>query len=124
MERQIQALRERPQPPPVVLAVLPLLFEAGCQRLVDGVLVASVSPQAQLRRLMARDGLSREEAQERIAAQMPPDEKAARADWVIDTEADPQALEGQVEALLGAWLSAGRKGASQAQEGPQDGPAN
>jgi dephospho-CoA kinase len=124
MERQIAGLRARQTPPPVVLAVLPLLFEAGCEGLVDGVLVASVSPEEQVRRLTARDGLSRAEAMARIAAQMPLEEKEARADWVVNTEVDPETLQADVDRLLAAWLSMGRRGACQAQEGPRGGPAN
>lgn len=124
MGRQIESLRRQPQQPAVAVAVLPLLFEAHCEPLVDGVLVARVSPQEQIRRLMARDGLGRDEAQRRVKAQMPLEEKTARADWVIDTETDAETLSDSLEGLLTAWREAGRGGGFQGQEGPEGGPAN
>ncbi|MBQ2701119.1 MAG: dephospho-CoA kinase, partial [Clostridia bacterium] len=42
-------------------------------------------PQTQLERLMARDGLTQEEALSRISSQMPLAEKAARSTHLIDT---------------------------------------
>lgn len=124
MGRQIEALRRQPQPPPLVIAVLALLFEARCEAMVDGVLVVSASREEQIRRLMARDGLSRQEAVRRLEAQMPLAEKTARADWVIDTETDAEAVNARVQALLSTWLSANGASAGLAQEGPGDGPAN
>jgi len=124
MGRRIESLRRRPHPPPLLIAVLPLLFEAGCEAMVDGVAVVSASRREQIRRLRARDGLSRQEAVQRLEAQMPLEEKTARADWVIDTEAGPEAVDARVETLLAGWLSADGASASPAQEGSDCGPAN
>ena len=68
------------------LAVLevPLLFEAGWDNLVDEVWAVHISRKLQIKRLMARDGITRQEAVTRINAQMSSDEIAARADVVID----------------------------------------
>jgi dephospho-CoA kinase len=51
----------------------------------DYYIVVAVDPEEQLRRLMARDGISREEALRRVRAQTPQDEKIARADFVIES---------------------------------------
>lgn len=69
------------------LAVLevPLLFEAGWDSLVDEVWAVYIPLKLQIKRLMARDGMTRQEAVARINAQMSADEIAARADVVIDT---------------------------------------
>lgn len=64
---------------------MPLLYEKGLDSLCDRVWCAWLPPETQLSRLMARDGFTREEALQRIASQLPTDEKAARADVVIDT---------------------------------------
>ena len=45
---------------------------------------------------MDRDGLSREDAQARMDAQMPLDEKARMADYVIDNSGSPEETERQV----------------------------
>ena len=67
------------------IADIPLLFETGHERDVDAVIVAACAPETQLARVMARDGLSEAEARQRLAAQLSIEEKARRADFVIET---------------------------------------
>lgn len=67
---------------PLVVEV-PLLFEVGLAGLFDRVLMVSMAPEVQRRRLQQRDKLSNEEIETRIASQMPLTEKEARADYVI-----------------------------------------
>lgn len=64
---------------------MPLLYEKELDALCDRVWCAWLPLELQLERLMARDGFTREEALQRIRSQMSTDEKAARADIVIDT---------------------------------------
>lgn len=68
----------------VVLEV-PLLYESGMESMTDEVWVAHIAGREQLRRVMARDGLSEADALARINSQMPAEEKLRRADVVIDT---------------------------------------
>lgn len=77
----------------------PLLFEAAAEKRVDQILVVTVDPEIQLARLMARDGLGQSEALQRIASQMPQQQKAARGDFVIDNSGTRAALETAVEDL-------------------------
>jgi dephospho-CoA kinase len=87
----------------------PLLFEAGAEGQVDAVLVVTVGPDQQLKRLMARNTLSRSEAMARIASQMSQQEKAARADFLIDNSGSVEETRQQVKALM-ARLETGREG--------------
>lgn len=64
---------------------MPLLYEAGLDALCSRVWCVWIPREVQLTRLMARDGLTLPEAESRLASQLPADEKAARADVVIDT---------------------------------------
>ena len=61
-----------------------LAIETGYDRYYDRVVVVTCGEETRLRRLMERDGIGRDEALRRIGAQMPQDEKARRADLVID----------------------------------------
>lgn len=80
-----------------VIAEIPLLFEGGASlALVDVVIVVYVDRDLQLQRLMTRDGLSASEAEARIAAQLPLDDKVARADYVIDNRGDEARTREQV----------------------------
>jgi dephospho-CoA kinase len=86
IERFQQQLKEIEEqfPEAVVVLDVPLLFEANMDKLADEIWVVWVSEDIQLDRLMARDGMSREEALKRIKAQMALAEKARRADRIID----------------------------------------
>jgi|CZCB01.1.fsa_nt_gi dephospho-CoA kinase len=88
----------------LVLVEVPLLYETNFQRFVDKVIVVRVSEQQQLMRLRQRDGLSLAEAKRRIAAQMPLEEKAALADYVIDNDGTLAETEKQARQILGRLL--------------------
>ena len=75
-----------PHGTPVAMADIPLLFETGHEHDFDAVVVAACAPEEQLRRLVARDGLSETDARARLEAQSPIDEKVRRAQFVIRTD--------------------------------------
>ncbi|MCP9850039.1 dephospho-CoA kinase [Cyanobium sp. Morenito 9A2] len=86
---------------PVVVLMVPLLFEAGLERLCSEIWLVDCEPKDQLERLISRDGFSHAEAEARLAAQWPLERKRARADVVIDNRGAPGGLEVQVERALG-----------------------
>jgi dephospho-CoA kinase len=104
IRRRIQAQVERAaaeQPDAVVIVDVPLLLDTtGPEAFeLDGVIVVVATPEQQIERLMARDNLTREEAEQRLAAQRPVAEKAAEADWVIDNTGTVEETRGQVGIL-------------------------
>jgi dephospho-CoA kinase len=68
----------------VIIIDAPLIFESGMERTISKVIVVWCRPEQQLERLMAKTGISRAEADQRIKAQMPLEEKRRRADYLID----------------------------------------
>ena len=62
-----------------------LIIESGGYRRFDKLIVVHCRPEIQVERLMMRDGLTREEAERRINAQMPQEEKKRYADYLVDT---------------------------------------
>ena len=68
----------------IVLSDIPLLFEGNMQNLFDLTILVLISPKEQIRRLIARNGVSKEEAGKRLKSQMPISEKIALANIVID----------------------------------------
>lgn len=68
------------------IADVPLLYEASRERDYDVVIVTACELPTQIRRVMARDGITEAEARQRIAAQLPLEEKTRRADHVIRTD--------------------------------------
>ena len=69
----------------VAIADIPLLFETGHTHDFDRVVVVACDPREQLRRIIARDGLSERDARARLDSQWPIEEKEARAEYVIKT---------------------------------------
>ena len=86
-------------PGPYQVFVIPLLFESHLERVVDRILVVDCPEEDQVRRLMARDGESRESALSMLRAQASPEERLAVADDVVDNGGDSEALPAQVAAL-------------------------
>jgi dephospho-CoA kinase len=81
---------------PLILAEIPLLYEAGWQNDVDAVLVVYARRGAQCCRIMQRDGGGRKRATRAIAAQMDLREKVKLADFVIDNSGTWSATREQV----------------------------
>jgi dephospho-CoA kinase len=75
-----------------------LIYEAGMDKKLDGVVVVWCTPEQQIERLIVR-GLSEEEAHRRIAAQLPMEEKLQRATEKIDCSGTLEATRHQVEEL-------------------------
>ena len=103
MDELIKAQRSGPG---VLIVDIPLLYENKRSSSIEKVIVVWVDPMTQLRRIQDRDGLSAEAARQRIAAQMPLDEKRARADHVIDNSGDREDTRRQVEAIYRLYAPA------------------
>lgn len=78
-----------------------LMIESGGYRRFDKLIVVWCEPELQLQRLMARDSLSRADAQRRITSQMPQEEKKSYADFLIDTSNGFEDTRRQTAEVLG-----------------------
>ncbi|MCA1632815.1 MAG: dephospho-CoA kinase [Acidobacteria bacterium] len=90
-----------------------LLIESGGYKRFDKMIVVHCRPEVQLERLMNRNNLSREEAERRIAAQMPQEEKLRYADFAVDTTGgfeDARALTEEVYGALRTFAAAAGEG--------------
>lgn len=93
-----------------VVHVIPLLVETGQQDTFDLCVVVDIDPETQLRRLMARSGLTESDARSRIAAQASRETRRAAADVVIDNSGAPSHLDAQIQALWTKLLQADTPG--------------
>jgi dephospho-CoA kinase len=98
-QTQVKHVSER-QPGAVIVLDAALLVETGYHKRMDKVIVVYAREEQQLQRLMARDGLTREQALARIRSQMPLSEKRAFADHVIDNTGDPEETVRQARTVL------------------------
>lgn len=84
----------------IVVAVVPLLFEAKMTDLASEIWVVVCDAEQQCQRLMERDSISRSQAEARIASQMPLIDKVHRAIVVIDNNSDLAHLYTQVDQAM------------------------
>jgi dephospho-CoA kinase len=96
--RQNEWLRDLEVRDPHGIAIIDaaLMIESGGYKRFNKLIVVWCNADIQLSRLMQRDGFSREEAERRIASQMPQEEKKKYADLLIDTSDDIAATRQQV----------------------------
>jgi len=87
---------------PLVIFMVPLLFENGLEKLTDRVAVVVAEDAVRRERLKRRSGWSDSEISARLAAQLPEAEKVKRADFVIDNSGSLEETERQVRELLGS----------------------
>jgi dephospho-CoA kinase len=85
---------------PFVVLDIPLLLETGGDRNVDAVVVVSAPREVQRRRVLARPGMSETKLDALLAAQMPDEEKRARAHFVVDTSQGLEHAQSQVDEIL------------------------
>jgi dephospho-CoA kinase len=90
---------------PLAIADIPLLFETGHQHDYDKVIVCACEPGEQVRRIVARDRLTEDEARARMAAQWPIADKVARADYVIWTDRGFAETDRQITSLFEQLLA-------------------
>jgi dephospho-CoA kinase len=88
---------ENSDPKGVGIVEAALMIEVGTYKNYDKVIVVVCSPEEQRRRLRARSSLTEEQIDARIRSQMPMDEKAKYADYVIDNSGGFAATRKQVE---------------------------
>jgi dephospho-CoA kinase len=97
---------------PYVMLMIPLLVESGAPRAnCNRVLVVDCPEQEQIRRVMLRSGLSRDEVQAIIAAQASRAARIASADDVIDNRGQLSELPPQVDVLHHRYLTLAAGGA-------------
>ncbi|MEJ8569609.1 dephospho-CoA kinase [Elongatibacter sediminis] len=104
-ERALQRIRTTTSGPYCIL-VVPLLAETGLFSWADRVLLVDVDEETQIRRLTARDGSSREQAEAALAAQASREERRALADDIIDNSGSLDELYAAVDHLHAQYSSA------------------
>ena len=85
------------------IAIIPLLFEAHWEENFDIICCVRSARATQVARMMETRGYTREEAEARLAAQMPIEEKAAKSHYVINNNGSPEELKSEVKKFI-SWL--------------------
>ena len=94
---EVDAARMRGDP--VIVAVIPLLFERHLADEFDFIVLVDAPRDVRLERIVRDRGLEAAEAMDMIASQMPAELKRARANWVIENSGSMEELEAEVDRL-------------------------
>ena len=84
----------------IIFVEIQLLFEVQWEKEFDYILLVSAEKETQIKRILARDNRSKEEALSIINSQMSLDEKKKRSDYVIENDGNSQDLEKKVDDFL------------------------
>jgi len=96
-------------PDAVIVHDIPLLFESGIGRHLEKIIVVHANEENQLKRLLERDGLSKEDARSRITTQIPVIKKIKRADYTIDNNGSTEDTKKLVVELYSELSSIAKK---------------
>jgi dephospho-CoA kinase len=89
-----------PKRTPFAIADIPLVYETGRDKDFDAIIVVACPREMQLQRLMERNKLSKEDAERRLAAQLPIDQKVKKASHVIKNDGSFEETDAQIKALI------------------------
>lgn len=96
----IQGYREDENASGPVFLDAPLLFETGADRLVDEIWSVACDVEKRIERAKLRDDSLAEDIEARIAAQLPDDDRAEKADVVISNDGTVDELKRSIDSLL------------------------
>ena len=100
IKKEIDSLKNKTYNQKKILIIdAALIYEAKIDRLMDKIIVVYIDEDEQIKRLIERNNLSKDEALQRIKSQMPMKEKVKMADYVIDNSNSLDKTKKQVEKI-------------------------
>lgn len=103
MDRELAISRKRRDP--AIAIEVPLLFETGLETFFDYVMTITVDPDLRVRRVMARDHVTQEDARALMRIQMGDAEKIQNSDFIINNNGSPDETKTLVDRFYAAFLS-------------------
>ena len=85
------------------IEIIPLLFECNWEGVYDIIICVSSPRNIQIERMIKHRGYTEEQAEARLAAQLPIEEKAERSDYVVVNDGSAEILKKEAEKLV-EWL--------------------
>ena len=100
IKKEIDSLKNKTYNQKKILIIdAALIYEAKIDRLMEKIIVVYIDEDEQIKRLIKRNNLSKDEALQRIKSQMPMKEKVKMADYVIDNSNSLDKTKKQVEKI-------------------------
>ena len=94
---EFKKIKENTPKNDIIIFDIPLLFEAGMDKMCDTVILVYADRETQIERIKARDGVSRELAEKIIDAQMSLEDKKEKSDIHIENNGTQEELKKKVE---------------------------
>lgn len=94
---EFKKIKENTPKNDIIIFDIPLLFEAGMDKMCDTVILVYANRETQIERIKARDGVSRELAEKIIDAQMSLEDKKEKSDIHIENNGTQEELKKKVE---------------------------
>ncbi len=91
-------------PPNLKIAIVPLLFEVHWEKNFDIISCVVSKRESQIERMVTTRSMTRAEAEARLAAQLPVEEKARRSHYVIRNDGSPDELREEARSFV-EWIS-------------------
>lgn len=104
-----QIIRKAPSEVPLLVIEAALIYESGADKLMHYVIVVDAAEKIRIRRVMKRDGVSREEVLRRLNAQMSAKDKGLRANFVIMNNKNISSLKERVKFIYFLLVKIGEK---------------
>lgn len=96
---EFKKIKENTSKNDIIIFDIPLLFEAGMDKMCDTVILVYADREMQIERIKARDGVSRELAEKIIDAQMSLEDKKEKSDIHIENNGTQEELKKKVEVI-------------------------
>lgn len=87
----------------MAVEIIPLLFECHWEGVYDIIIAVSSPSHVQIRRMVSNRGYTEEQAEARLSAQLPVEEKVARSDYVVVNDGSAENLKQEAKRLVD-WL--------------------
>jgi dephospho-CoA kinase len=100
---------EKDNPKAIVISDVPLLIESGWYKFVDVVILVYISREEQIRRMIERNGYTRQETEARLASQMSIEKKVGYAHYIIDNSGPVSQTRTEIDKIWEALLDRERE---------------
>jgi dephospho-CoA kinase len=104
---RLQEFADRPQPTGapqrIAIEIIPLLFECHWEGDYDIIIAVSSPRSVQINRMVSNRGYSEEQAEARLSAQLPVEEKISRSDYIVENAGSAENLKQEAKRLVD-WL--------------------
>lgn len=100
VKKEVDKFFEENKNEKIVAVTVPQLYETGWEKFFDYVLLVTAKDELRIERLINRNNMSKEQAEARMNAQISQEEKAKRADFVLDNSGDNETARIQIKKLL------------------------